>query len=1516
MTACFRRSFVLLCLLFISVVSRAVTASFTADYTSGCSPLVVHFTNTSTGATSYLWNFGTSTTSVLANPSTSFTAPGTYTVLLTATGSGGTDTQTMVITVYPAPTVAFSVPDTTICPGTTVAFSNTTVLGTAGAGTYLWNFGDGFNSTTAAPTHTYNTPGSYNVTLSVTNSQGCISTLTKTAYIRVFPHSTVNFSSATTTYCSPPQNVTFVNTTTGVGPLSYNWDFGDGGTSTLTSPTHTYTATGVYTVRLIVTDGNGCSDTLTRVNYITIATLNADFIPVASGCVGNTITFYNASGPHITSAWNFGDGGTSSTDTGRHVYTTPGTYTVRLVISTPPCRDTVYYPITINPQPTGTITVTPAVPCPAPVAMTYTGSVAAGSSISWIFSDGSTASGSPVTHTVASSGYDTTYMLVQDVNGCRDTFKYVDTFYNVTFRIVDDTILDGCVPLTMTFRSELVSLLGTPTAPYTILTYNWVFGDGSATSTAAIPSHTYTAVGTYTVTCTITTANGCTFVDTALVYVGSPPVISVVASPTHVCYSEIVTFFTTVVSGPVDYYIWNWADSTGSTVSYSTIEMHNHFIPGVFIETVTPIYHGCAGAPVLVGPIIVDSPKARIRVKYNCNPRNSVTVINESYGATSHTIFFGDATSSTADSVVHLYPALTVYTITLTTYNAASGCRDTIIAVINLAPPTPAIFTSDTTICLGDSLTFYRVVSGGTALRDFWFVEGVNVNNDTGATLRYRFDSSGLFTIMYYMKDIQNCFDTVIKTNWITVGKPVDSFVATPLFGCGPLVVNFTSYTAAAEGTSIASHTWNFGDGGVSTVTGATTSHTYVDGGVYSVVSIATDNIGCKDTFVRPNYITVWRPNANFTASNTHPCINQSITFTNTTTGGVSYSWDFGDGSPAETTTSPSHIYTNVGSYNVRLVAVDVHGCTDTMLQVGYIQVTKPTAAFTMSDSFTICPPLMVNFTNTTVGGVSYLWQFSEGGTSSIVSPSNLYTSSGVYTVTLIATNTWGCTDTVSHNVTLYGYAGALTYGPLTGCSPVTVTFHADLTNIPSVIWDFSDGTTSTASTADSAVHTYVLPGAYIPKLILSDGTGCQNSSIGIDTIKINDVIAGFTTVPNPVCVTVPFTFTDTSKDYFSTVTSWNWTFSDGSTATTPTASFVYNTVGTYPVTLRVVDGWGCTDSITTTVKVNPPPTITTSPDTTVCVGDAATLTAYGASTYVWTPSATVSSPTANPTFASPTTETLYTVTGTDTNGCVNTDTVRVLLRTHTFSGAWGDTAVCRYEPVPLYDTGGNKYTWIPAAGLNNSTIANPTATPDATTTYTVIAQLGSCIPDTSTVTVIVHQLPTVDAGPNQTILAGTQAQLEATGTLIDKYLWSPPNFLSCETCGNPISTPSYSQTYTVTVTSDFGCKAYDTVRVNVYCDVSQIFIPNTFTPNGDGHNDVFYPRGGGVSIIKTFRIFNRWGELLFERTNFNINDKSNAWDGTYNANPPRPDVYVYLLDAVCDTGEPLFLKGDVTIVR
>lgn len=1511
-----------------TAASAQLTAGFTASPTSGCAPLLVNFTNTTTpsAGTTYSWVFGSSGggISTLTNPSRVFATPGTHLVTLTATNGSSVSTFSSTITVHPQPTVNFTASATSVCPGTPITFTSTTLGGVTGAVTCTWNWGDGGTSTGSPATHTFPGPGSYTVTLFATNAMGCQASLVMPAYITV--HVPPDAAIATPGgACNPPAAVSFSSTSTaGSGALgTYAWSFGDGGIGAGSPTSHTYATSGLYTAKLVVTDANGCKDS--AIAAITIATISATFTSPDNACEFASVTFSNTSSPHGSRTWNFGDGGTSTAYDGVHAYSSPGTYTVTLTIVNGPCTATYTRTITILPGPATDFSIAPIHPCPAPETITYTASGPAGTTYSWLFEGSTTATGSPASHTYGTNGVKTIRMIaVNPANGCRDTVTKRDTLYDLFFDAFASP-RRGCVPLTVTFGGNALTTVpppGTSIYPLPVATYSWDFGDGTTPGTGPAPIHTYTAIGIYTATVTITTSNGCTAIDTLRIEVGAPPVVTFTATPRHVCYGAHtpIIFTPVIVTGPVDEYHWSFGDGGG--IIYDTANppddvAHTYTVPGTFDVTVRPYWRGCPGAPYTLSDyIIIDSPKAIMGDSVFCSPPSRVKFWDSSMGDDTHLWMFGDGTTSTLDDPIHDYSSLGTYTISLATYNIASGCRDTVSRTINLSAPVPDFTASATEICRGQNITFTSVITGGFATNYYWHVDGFTaIPGATNPTYTRPFalvTDTGYHTISLVIRNSNGCLDTITKTNFVHVNSPSVSFTGSPVTGCVPLSVTFTDASTAVSATTISSRFWRFGDG--TTGTGTPVTHSYALAGTYMVTEVVTDSRGCIDSLRRPAYIVATKPTASFSASTVYPCIGAPVVFTNTSPGAVSSVWDFGDGGTS-TVTSPSHSYSGIGVYTVRLTVTDVNGCVDDTIMTGYINVTRPDANFSMSDSVSVCPPLFVNFTNLSTGAAIYSWTLGDGGFSTALSPSNMYITSGLYNVMLVATNIHGCKDTVQKAVNIFGYAGAFSYTPLEGCAPLTVHFVATLSNVPFITWDFSDGVTSTISFTDTISHTYLTPGAFIPKLVLSDNTGCQTSSIGIDTIKVDAVTAKFVTDPNPVCIGMPFSFIDSSTFFWSPITSWEWTY-DGLTSTLNSPGHTIYTPGTYPVTFRVVNGWGCVGTASGDVVVDPPPVVTASPDTVVCVSDPATLFGYGAVTYTWEAPATLSCTACNPTYATPLTETTYTVTGTDARGCTDTASVTVRLRTHTTSRAWGDTAVCQGVSVQIFDTGGTSYLWLPPNGLNSNTIFNPIATPDYTTIYTVIAKLAGCIPDTNTVTVVIYPLPTVYAGPDQRLLAGSTAQLEAKGTNIASYMWWPGETLSCTDCYNPVASMSVMTTYNVDVLSDRGCKASDSVTVMLYCDNSQVFIPNAFTPNGDGQNDVFYPRGMGLKQIKTFRIYNRWGELLFERTGINLNDASSGWDGSYKGDTPKPDVYVYILEAVCYTGEDISIKGDVSILR
>lgn len=1516
----------LVALFFYTQAGAQVTAGFTASPTSGCAPLLVNFTNTTSPAagTSYVWTFGSLSTSTLTNPSTSFTVPGVHVVTLVATNGAATSTYTLSVTVHPQPTVNFVADDTTVCPGAPVTFTSTTIAGVPGAVTYTWAFGDGFTGTGSPVSHSYAATGSYMVTLFAVNATGCNSSHSKPAYVDVMPRPVASFSWSPLGICNPPGSITFTSTSTGTAPLSYAWTFGDGGFGSGSPASHSYSAIGSYNPKLIVTDGNGCKDSVT-LGPVRVDTIRVSFTGPDTACVNTLVSFTNTSSPHTSRTWTYGGPASTTGLHGSASWSAPGIYTVTLNASNPPCTGTFTKVIVILPGPSTDFTISPVDACPAPVTVTYTPTPAtAGVSYSWILTGagGGTGSGSPYIHTWSSNGVKVVRMIeVNTLTGCRDTVTKSHTIYDLDLSS-SATPDRGCVPLTVTFATAPTTTVPVPGPyPYPVASYSWDFGDGSAPVTTGAPVHTYTAVGIYIATVTVTTSNGCTVTDTVRVIVGRPPEVTFTATPRHVCYGTRTTimFDPEIVVGPVDEYHWSFGD--GGTIRYDTTSGgipvgHIYDLPGTFTVTVTPWWRGCEGIP-FVRPdyITIDSPKAIIGMTIPCSPGNRVFFIDSSLGATSRLWMFGDGDTSSLANPVHDYAGPGTYVVRLATYNSRSNCHDTAVRSVYIDMPTVSFSTATPVVCFPGTATFSITVTGGTATSYRWFIDGVFVST-VSPVYTHTFGSTpdtGYNTVRLIYANSRGCPDTITRTNYVYVSRSMISFTTPTVTGCRPLTSTFTSTSTHTSGASIVSYLWRFFDGSPA-ATGTPVTHTFTTAGTYDVRLIVTDSHGCQDSLTRFGLINVVEPRASFTASTVNACVGVPVTFTNTTTGVASASWNFGDGGTS-TLISPVHTYNAPGIYNVRLSIVDVNGCTHDTTYMAYMNVTKPDAAFRMSDSVSVCPPLTVTFTNTSIGAASSVWTFGDGGGSTLASPSNMYIAAGLYDVRLIVTNAFGCKDTADNVVNIFGYAGAFSYTPTQGCAPLAVHFSASLTNIPFITWDFSDGVTSTVSYTDTITHIYTTPGAYVPKLLLSDNTGCQASSIGLDTIRVDAINPKMGTNPSPVCIGVPFSFIDSSTSFWSPVDSWTWTY-DGNTSTDQSPTHTIYTPGTYSVTLSVSNAWGCTGNLTGEIVINPPPNVTASGDTTVCVGDPAMLYGYGAVTYEWSPATNLSCTACNPTAATPTIPSTYMVTGYDANGCIDTAFVTVYLRTHTISRAWGDTAVCQGISVPLWDTGGTSYLWLPPTGLSANNISNPIARPPYTVVYTVVATLAGCIPDTNTVTLLIHPTPTVDAGPDQRLLAGTPAQINATGSNIAIYSWSPTEWLSCADCPNPVASPSVSSTFYVDVTSSYGCRASDSVRILYYCDNSMVFIPNAFTPNGDGNNDMFYPRGQGISVIKTFRIYNRWGELMYERGNFGLNEEDKGWDGSFKGAAPKPDVYVYIIEATCFTGEDVNIKGDVTIIR
>ena len=223
---------------------------------------------------------------------------------------------------------------------------------------------------------------------------------------------------------------------------------------------------------------------------------------------------------------------------------------------------------------------------------------------------------------------------------------------------------------------------------------------------------------------------------------------------------------------------------------------------------------------------------------------------------------------------------------------------------------------------------------------------------------------------------------------------------------------------------------------------------------------------------------------------------------------------------------------------------------------------------------------------------------------------------------------------------------------------------------------------------------------------------------------------------------------------------------------------------------------------------------------------------------------------------------------GTTIYGCETTDSVTIKVKQpFALTVRPVSDSICIGQSVQLTANGAEQYVWIPGAGLSNPQTNNPVATPDSSTSYKIIAtDNAKCYTDSAIINISVFPYPTVNAGPDKNISFGESVILTPQYSQdITNWMWSPSDGLSCTDCPNPIASPQKSTSYSIIVTNKAGCSSKDDIAIFLPCEGS-VFIPNTFSPNNDGVNDVFYPRGKDVYLIQSMIIFDRWGELVFQR--------------------------------------------------
>ncbi|WP_306640593.1 PKD domain-containing protein [Sanyastnella coralliicola] len=1014
-------------------VEPAPIPNVTADPTEGCSPLEVTFTNNTTGAASFQWNFGDNNGSNDQSPTHVFQnltqTDTTYTVVMSAFSTFGcASTDTLYITVYPGAQASFT--DNSNPPGCApfdAVFINTSV----GADNYFWDLGDGFTTTDESPTHTYvNETGfveTFDVTLIAYANNGCHDT-TMTSVI-VYPTANFDFELTPDSACSPlVVTMPFIQ-----GVNEYDWNFGDGTGSTFPTPTHIWenfsTDPAEYTVTLIGTSAFGCVDTASTDVFINPQPLAQFATDINAGCSPLTIQLENMSIQADSYQWVYEPGDTSYTDALAHSHTFVNlttetiTYQVELTaISDDGCTHTFVVPVDVYPEVQASFE-DPGDGC-HPYAVDFNNTTINGDDFQWDFGNGLIA-------------------LTEDASSIFQNPSAIDSTYTVQLYATSD---DGCSNL---FALNLV-VHPQPTASFdmswdegchpspAILTNNstlateflWDYGDGFQSDTVAVEhAHTFSSTSgdpvTYTVSLTAITEFGCTNVDTAP-YTVFPDVTAAATSIASGCSPLEVTFSNQSL-GASQGFEWEFGDGGMSNQNNPTHVFINETGQDTIynVQLVAESIYGCTDTTYI--PIeVFNTPIAiaELDTTIGCYPVDAV-FINNSTGADSYQWVYGTGEVSDTAAVEHTHTyynlgsSPVIYNITLNAFTA-SGCQASDDLSIEILPLLQADGGGNLQGCSPLTVEFENYSQG--ALSYEWQFGDGDFTNVAEPTHTYENETTEdvVFEVMLVANSFFGCADTTFM-DVVVFATPMADFNAQPEVQAFPnSIVQLGNESVAGD---VATYSWDMGNDVI--LEGEDPGpYDYGTWGTFTIELLVSNGF-CADTAMRTIEITPPPPEAGFLGP-AEGCAPLTVNFQDLSDYVVGWQWDFGDGGEANVS-DPVYTYYQPGIYTVTLTVEGIlDGTSDVAVQEALINV-YPTAvaAFTVTPQEVSVPGDPVYTINLSENASTYFWDFGDGATSVDTNPIHYYQEEGIYTISLTANNQYNCPSTYVFEDAVYAESDA-----------------------------------------------------------------------------------------------------------------------------------------------------------------------------------------------------------------------------------------------------------------------------------------------------------------------------------------------------------------------------------------------------------------------------------------------------------------------------------------------------------
>jgi len=612
----------------------------------------------------------------------------------------------------------------------------------------------------------------------------------------------------------------------------------------------------------------------------------------------------------------------------------------------------------------------------------------------------------------------------------------------------------------------------------------------------------------------------------------------------------------------------------------------------------------------------------------------------------------------------------------------------------------------------------------------------------------------------------------------------------------------------------------------------------------------------------------------------------------------------------------PGHYIVNVIAYEWRRGKIIASHQKDFIIHVEDCDIPRAK----LQPSYITCDGYNLTFEDESKSPLinSYYWDFGDpnnlNDTSTKAKPNYNYSDTGVYTVTLYTNKGQQCSD--SGTTLAKVYPGFVTdFNSQGGCilSPFQFT---DFTTskygaVNNWRWDFGDfSTLADTSLLQNPKYAYADIQQVLVQLISGDSKGCVDTATKI--LRVYDSVPLHLSF-NDTLICGNDTLKLYSIDSIPSSAAITWSPSINISNTNIASPFVYpNATTTYHVS---VNDNGCTNQDSATINVIKNIVLNAGNDTTICLTDSVQLHPQTNALYfAWSPAININDASAKELVVLPLTNTLYKVVAT-VSKCIAYDSIQINVSPYPQVISYGDTTICFGKTTSISaHTNADNFLWAPSNSLLHANTLTPTAGPQATTGYVItVHNLQGCtkpVSDTTTVTV----MPKVNAyaGKDTVIVADQPLQLNATGGT--NYMWSPATGMNNPNIPNPIVVlgAGYDTVlYHVKITTAENCVGNDDIKVIVFKTKPDIFIASAFTPNHDGLNDVLKPIVIGMKQFNYFRVYNRWGKMIY-----NTSEIGKGWDGTLSGSPQQGGTYVYIAQAVDYTGKLINKKGTVVLIR